>query len=334
MNTTTKLRWGALGTARICEKVLPHLRDLPNDVLHAVASRDESRARAAAERYGAKVAYGSYAELLADPEVDLVYLSLPNHLHFEWTRKALEAGKHVLCEKPLTLIAAEAVNLAAFAGDRGLKLGEGYMYRHHAQTAKVLNLVRAGALGEIRRVQGSFHITIAPGPNIRTDGRLGGGAIGDVGCYLVNFANAIVGRVPEQVFARGRIHGKSPEDDYDTLFSGLLDYGNGVTAQLDGGFLGPRIDEMRILGETGWLEIPHPFKPSARERLTLSRRPTRDSPVTTETIEIRDDADPYRTELETFSGWIRGEREFPIADWEAAAGTLALERMARAVRNA
>lgn len=329
-----KLGWGILGTARINEKILPRFAASPRNRLVALASRDLSKARTAAAPYAIPNAYGSYAECLADPAVDAVYVGLPNHLHFEWTRAALAAGKHVLCEKPLALKGDEAEELVRLAAASGKKLAEGYMYRHHAQSARVLSLVREGALGEIRRVQGSFHITVAPGPNIRTDGRFGGGAIGDVGCYLVNFANAIVGRGPTGVHARGRVAGKTPETDYDTLFSAILDYGDGVTAQLDGGFLGPRIDELRILGSEGWLEIPHPFKPSAREALVLKRRPTRDAPLTAETIEIADAEDPYGVQLENFAAWVRGETPtYAIAEWEAAAGAATLERMAAEVRN-
>lgn len=329
-----KLGWGILGTARINEKILPCFANSPRNRLVAIASRELEKARAAGAPFGIPNAYGSYADLLADPAVDVVYVGLPNHLHFEWTRAALAAGKHVLCEKPLALKGDEATELTRLAESSGKKLVEGYMYRHHAQSARVLSLVREGAFGEIRRVQGSFHITVAPGPNIRTDGRAGGGAIGDVGCYLVNFANAIFGRAPAGVHARGRVAGKTPETDYDVLFSALLDYGDGATAQLDGGFLGPRIDELRILGSEGWLEIPHPFKPGAREALVLKRRPTRDAPLTSETIEITDAEDPYGVQLENFAAWIRGESPaYPIAGWESAAGAATLERMASEIRR-
>jgi xylose dehydrogenase (NAD/NADP) len=328
-----KLRWGILGTARINAKVVPHLAASERSQATAIASRDLARAREEARRFGIATAYGSYAELVADPAIDVVYLSLANHLHFEWARAALLAGKHVLCEKPLALLGTDAQRLVDLAREKGLHLAEGYMYRHHAQAAKILDLVESGALGEIRNVHASFHITVAPGPNIRTDGRLGGGALADVGCYLVNFANAVVGRAPEGVSARGRTAGDSPEKNYDTLFSALLDYGDGVTASLDGGFLGPRIDSLRILGEKGWLEIPHPFKPGARETLTLFRRPDRDTPVTSESIVVEDAADPYRSEVENFAALIRGEADsFPIGEWEATAGIATLEEIGGALR--
>ena len=331
--TKGKLRWGVLGTARILEKVLPHFQGSKRSELAAIASRDPARANVAAQTYGIPTAYASYAELTADPGIDVIYLALPNHLHAEWTRAALRAGKHVLCEKPLTLDGREASELVALARAKNLRLAEGYMYRHHAATIKIFNLVRNGALGEIRRVQGSFHITIPPGPNIRTNGTLGGGALADVGCYLVNFANAVVGRAPEAVLARGRIAGRSPEDDYDSLFSSLLDYGNGITAQLDGGFLGPRLDVLQILGSEGWLDIPHPFKPEKTEILRLSRRPTRDSPVTTEEIQVGDVEDPYAREVENFAAFITGEtRTFPLAEWESEAGVETLARLARGIR--
>ncbi len=331
---SAKLGWGVLGTARINEKILPHFANSPRNRLVAIASRDLAKARAAAAPHGIPSAYGNYAELLADPAVDVVYIGLPNHLHVEWARAALAAGKHVLCEKPLALRGAEASELAGLSAASGKRLAEGYMYRHHAQSARILSLVREGKLGEIRRVQGSFHITVAPGPNIRTDGRVGGGAIADVGCYLVNFANAIMGRAPSAVHARGRIAGRTPETDYDTLFSALLDYGDGVTAQLDGGFLGPRIDELRVLGSEGWLEVPHPFKPGAREALVMKRRSTREAPLTTETIEISDAEDPYAVQLENFAAWVRGETpDYPIGEWEALAGASTLERLATEIRR-
>jgi xylose dehydrogenase (NAD/NADP) len=327
-----RLRWGVIGTARINAKVLPHFETSSRNTLHGVASRNLLRARVEADRYRIPHAYGSYAELVADPAVEVVYISLPNHLHFEWAKASLEAGKHVLCEKPLTLDVNEAEILVALAKVKKLQLAEGYMYRHHAQSVRILELVRGGTLGEVRGVQGSFHITIAPGANIRTDGRTGGGALADVGCYLVNFANAIIGRAPEHVFARGRIQGTTPAENYDTLFSALLDYGNGVSAQLDGGFLGPRIDELRILGEKGWLEIPHPFKPTEIENLRLFRRPTRESPVTLETIEVKDVDDPYRSEIENFGALIEGVGKFPIAAWETFAGVSTLSNIYTGLR--
>ncbi len=330
---SARLRWGVLGTARINAKVLPHFATSERNVLYAVASRDLARAKAEADRYGIPHAYGSYAEIVTDPAIDVVYISLPNHLHFEWAKASLEAGKHVLCEKPLALDVKEAESLVSIAKSKKLHLAEGYMYRHHAQSAQILELVRDGTLGEVRGVQGSFHITIAPGANIRTDGRTGGGAVADVGCYLVNFANAIIGRAPEKIFARGRIQGTTPAENYDTLFSALLDYGNGISAQLDGGFLGPRLDELRILGEKGWLEIPHPFKPTEFETLRLFRRPTRDAPVTLETIEVRDATDPYAAEIENFGAMIQETGTFPIAEWEAIAGVSTIVRILKSLRT-
>jgi D-xylose 1-dehydrogenase (NADP+, D-xylono-1,5-lactone-forming) len=328
-----KLRWGILGTGLINEKILPHLSTSTRNSVVAVASRSLEKAKTYSAAWKIPKYHGEYAGLLSDPEVDAVYISLPNHLHFKWAESALLAGKHVLCEKPLTLKKQEAEILFSLAHKNGLKIAEGYMYRHHAQSRKILDLVRTGALGEIRRIQGSFHITVAPGPNIRTNAETGGGSIFDVGCYLVHLSNAIIGKAPLDLSVKGRYSESLPAGKVDTFFSALLHYGSGVTAHLDGGFLGPRIDEMRVLGSTGWLEIPHPFKPGKIEELRLYRRPTRDAKTEIEIIKISDDSDAYATEFENFALAVKENGNFPIADWESIACVGTLEKLVSSIET-
>ena len=191
----SKIRWGILGTARINEKILPHLHASQRSILTAVASRDFEKAKAYARTHEIPHAFSSYEDLVESPLVDAVYISLPNHLHYEWAKKAL-TGK-------------EATTLARVANEKDRVLSEGFMYRHHAQTKRLMDLLdpsssKTAVLGKIRRIHGSFHITPAPGQNVRTSGAPGSGALYDVGCYLVDYCLALAGRAPREVFATAR----------------------------------------------------------------------------------------------------------------------------------
>ncbi len=177
------LRWGLLGTARINRMVIPPLRASAGNRLLAVASRDLARATGYAKEWGIERAHGAYEALLADPEIDAVYIPLPNHLHAEWTIRAARAGKHVLCEKPLALTVAEVDAMGAAARESGVVLAEAFMYRHHPQTLKVKELVDAGAIGPVRFVRGTFSFPLTRPDDVRLRPEWGGGCLWDVGCY-------------------------------------------------------------------------------------------------------------------------------------------------------
>ena len=217
MGVAAPVRWGILSTAHINRLVIPGAQASEKVDLLGVASRDRSRAEEYAQRWRIPRAYGSYEELLADPEIEAVYISLPNTLHCEWSIRALEAGKHVLCEKPLSRRVAE-VEAAFDAAERaGRLLSEAFMYRHNPQTARLAALVAAGAIGELRLVRATFSYSLYDADNIRLQPEVDGGSLMDVGCYCVNASRLLAGE-PESVFGRAWI-GPSGTD---WVFTGSL----------------------------------------------------------------------------------------------------------------
>ena len=201
----------------------------------AVASRSISSAEAYAREWNIPRAHGSYEALLADPEIDVIYNSLPNHLHAEWTIKALRAGKHVLCEKPFALTLAEVDAMSQAARETGKVLAEAFMYRHHAQTLKVKEIVDSGALGKLQLIKGAFTFTLTREGDIRSKKETGGGSIWDVGCYPISYARMIVGAEPVEVFG-WQVTGQGGTDD---SFIGQMRFEDGIHAQFDSGFKSP-----------------------------------------------------------------------------------------------
>jgi len=219
-----RLRWGVLGTARIgTEKVIPALQSSRYGQVSAIASRQLEQARSEAAALGIPNAHGSYGDLLADPEVDAVYIPLPNHLHVPWAIRALEAGKHVLCEKPIGLSSTEAQHLLNVARQHPhLKIMEAFMYRHHPQWLKALDLVRGGQIGELRTVQSFFSYWNVDPQNIRNVAAVGGGALMDIGCYCISLARYLFDAEPVRVLGSSDL---DPSFGTDRLTSGLLDFG-------------------------------------------------------------------------------------------------------------
>jgi predicted dehydrogenase len=251
------LRWGLLGTARINRMVIPPLRASLRNRLDAVASRTPRRADEYAREWGIARALGSYEALLADPAIDAVYVSLPNALHAEWSVRAVEAGKHVLCEKPLALSVTDVDAIAAAAAGSGRCVAEAFMYRHHPQSDLVIRLVQEGAIGEVRRMRGSFRFTHNRPEDARWLLEMGGGSLWDVGCYPVSFARMVMGAEPVEVTAE-QVVGPT---GVDIAFSGLLRFPGDVIAQMDSSFSAPFHTGMEISGTTGTLIIRNPFKP-------------------------------------------------------------------------
>ncbi|RLD06182.1 MAG: gfo/Idh/MocA family oxidoreductase, partial [Chloroflexi bacterium] len=194
------LRWGFLSTAKINHALISPLRVSKRNQLVAIASRSDEKAKAYAKKWEIPRAYGSYEALLADPEIDVIYNSLPNHLHADWTIKALKAGKHVLCEKPLGLTASDVDKMFATAKESGRVLTEAFMYRHHPQTLKVKEIVESGVLGKLRFLRGSFTFTLNREGNYRFSKDMGGGSIWDVGCYPISYTRMLLGTSPVEVF--------------------------------------------------------------------------------------------------------------------------------------
>lgn len=252
-----KVRWGVLSTADIgLTKVIPAMLTAKRVQMEGIASRSLEGAREAAEKLGIPKAYGSYEALLDDPEIDAVYIPLPNHLHVPWTTKALRAGKHVLCEKPIALSSMEARELLDAAGEYPhLKLMEGFMYRHHPQWVEAARIVRGGGLGEARAIQSFFSYFNVDGSNIRNKAELGGGAMMDIGCYCISLSRFIFEAEPQRVCG---VMDRDPVFGVDRMFSGVMDFGGATSAFTCSTQLAP-YQRVNILGTKGRLEIMIPF---------------------------------------------------------------------------
>ena len=223
-----KVRWGVLSTANIgVQKVIPGMLQGEYCKMVGIASRSLEKARAVANELGFSKAYGSYEELLADPEIQAVYIPLPNHLHVRWSIAALEAGKHVLCEKPIGLTSAEAAELLQVSKEHPeLKIMEAFMYRHHPQWQRARALVQEGAIGELRTIQTFFSYHNVDPDNIRNMAEIGGGGLMDIGCYCISLSRFVFDAEPQRVMG---IVEHDPVFKTDRLVSGLMDFGVGTS---------------------------------------------------------------------------------------------------------
>jgi len=300
------VRFGFLSTARINRRLLAAAAKSERAEVVAVASRDAGRAGAYAVEHGIPRSHGSYEALLEDREIDAVYISLPNSLHVEWSVRALAAGKHVLCEKPLTRSPAEAEEAFNAAERAGCILMEAFMWRHSPQTAKLVQLVEGGVIGELRLVRATFSFPVEGRRNIRLDPELEGGALMDVGTYGVSAAR-LLGGEPERVYGEQVIG----DTGVDILFTGLMRFPRGLIAQVDAGMELPRRDGLEAVGTEGSLVIPDPWI-AQRLVLHLRRGDSR------EEIALPP-ADPYRLELDNMCAAIAGEAE-PLLGREDAIG--------------
>jgi xylose dehydrogenase (NAD/NADP) len=309
--------WGILSTARINELFLDGVA--PSELVEvlAVAGRDRERAVAFAADHGIERVHGSYEALLADPEVEAVYIPLPNSLHIEWTVRALKAGKHVLCEKPLSRHAEKVERAFDTAEREGRLLMEAFMYRHNPQTRRLTELVADGAIGSLRLIRAAFSFTARDPANIRLSRELDGGALMDVGCYCISGAR-LLGGEPERVHAEQVLGG----DGVDVVFAATMRFGGDVLAQFDAGLaLAPR-DELEVVGDEGSLFLDDPWH--ARSPLIELRREDRveriEGPL----------ANSYRLEAENFSRAIRGESEPLLGRADAIGQARAIEALYRA----
>jgi predicted dehydrogenase len=298
------VKWGILSTADINKRVLPGAKSSPKVELVAVGSRDQAKADAFARQWEIPRAYGSYEELLADDEIEAVYIPLPNTLHVEWSIKALEAGKHVLCEKPFDRH-PDNVARAFDASERtGKLLTEAFMYRHNPQTKKLKELVDGGAIGELRLIRSTFSYSLYDTENIRLRTEVEGGALMDVGCYCVSGSRLLAGE-PD------RVHGEAwyGPTGTDWVFTGLLRFPSGALATFDCGTALPERDELEAIGSEGSLFLDDPWhcrKPGIELR--------KDGKV--ERIEI-EPHDSYRLEFENLGDALRGEGELLLGREEA-----------------
>jgi xylose dehydrogenase (NAD/NADP) len=263
----TKLRWGILGVANINNRLLPSFARARNLELVGIASRSLERAQAAAKAAGIAKAYSSYDALLDDPAIDVVYNPLPNHLHAEWTRKAADRGKHILCEKPLTPTASEAADLVAYCRSKSVKLMDGFMWPHHPRTGMIRDRLAGGAIGKVRRVTGTFTFRLPLDPtNIRLQKSAAGGSLLDVGCYPVYGIRWAMGQEPVRAWATARY-----EYGVDLETTGVLTFANGTVASFDCGFVHPMRQWLEIVGETGTIYVPEMWVPAGRPEFELRR---------------------------------------------------------------
>jgi predicted dehydrogenase len=290
------MRWGILGAARINRSIIPALRAAEGHVLEAIASRDADKATAYAAEWAIPRAHGSYEALLADSGIDAVYIPLPNHLHAEWAIRAAEAGKHVLCEKPLALSTEEVDRIAAAATAAHVHVAEAFMYRHHPQTQAVRELVSGGAIGTLRFVRACFSFTLDRPGDVRFDAAKGGGALWDVGCYPVSYARAIAGAEPETVQATTVIG----PTGVDMSVGALLRFPGNVVALVDASFIAPFRTEVEVVGSAGTIRVARPFKPGEQETVLLIRG--------TEILEHAVSSPPlYVSQFEDFGRAARGD---------------------------
>jgi predicted dehydrogenase len=253
---TRKVRWGVLSTADFgLRKSIPAMQKGDWSEVTAIASRDKRKAEAAAKALGIPKAYGSYEELLADPEIDAIYNPLPNHLHVPWSIKAAEAGKHVLCEKPLSMTVAEAQQLIAARDRAGVKVGEAFMVRTHPQWLRTRELIASGRIGSLRSIVGVFSYFNRDAVNIRNILETGGGALMDIGCYPITTSRFIFGEEPTRVLG---LLERDPEMKTDRLFSAILDFPSGQAIFSCSTQLVP-YQRMHFLGTKGRIEIEIPF---------------------------------------------------------------------------
>jgi predicted dehydrogenase len=263
---TPPLRWGLLGTARINRALIPAIRASARSRLDAVASRSESRAQEYAEEWQIPRAFGSYEAMLADRDIDAVYIPLPNHLHVEWTLAAIEAGKHVLCEKPMALVPADVDRIADASAHRDVVAAEAFMYRHHPLTSRVAALVAEGAIGRLQMIRGAFTFVLARANDVRLVPEWGGGSLWDVGCYPVSYARLLAGE-PLEVTAQATRHAGG----IDMTVAGTLRFAGDVLGVFDCSFGTHFRTFMEVAGTDGVLLVETPFKPGVDASLRLTR---------------------------------------------------------------
>ncbi len=259
------LRWGLLGTAHINRAVIAPIRSSKRSHLTAVASRSQEKASQYASQWGIPRYFSSYESLLADPDINVVYISLPNSLHAEWSIKAMQMGKHVLCEKPLTANLQEVDAVITAAQSTGMFISEAYMYRHHPQTLLVKEWVDNGQIGNLQLIRGSFCYTNTRQSDVRLDPSLGGGCLWDVGCYPISYACLVIGSAPSEVYGR-QVTGPT---GVDLLYAGQLQFPGGVISQFECSFITESKAEMVITGDNGRITVPDPFKPGKSSHIYL-----------------------------------------------------------------
>jgi predicted dehydrogenase len=321
-----KVRWGILSTAAIgAKKVIPGMQKGEWTEVTAIASRDRGKAEEAARKLGIAKAYGSYEELLADPQIEAIYNPLPNQLHVPWSIKAAEAGKHVLCEKPLSLTVAEARTLLAVQGRTGVKMGEAFMVRTHPQWLRARELVSSGRIGALRSVLGFFSYFNRDPANIRNIPEYGGGALMDIGCYPINTSRFMFGEEPLRVL--GLVE-RDPEMKTDRLTSAILNFPSGQSIFTCSTQLVP-YQRTQFLGAKGRIEIEIPFNAPPDRPCRICIDDGRDvfgGGIATESFPV---CDQYTIQADAFSRAVREGTPVPVPLEDAVKNMAVIEAIFR-----
>ena len=327
---SNKLRWGVLSTANIgLKKVIPGMQQGQYTSVAAIASRDLAKAQEAAKALGIPTAYGSYEELLADANIDAIYNPLPNQLHVPWTIKAAEAGKHVLCEKPLSLTVAEAETLLAVRARTGVKIGEAFMVNCHPQWLRLRKLLNEHRIGELRSIIGFFSYFNVDSSNIRNRVEYGGGALMDIGCYLIHASRFAFGQEPTRVLA---LIDRDPQMHIDRLTSAILDFSTGQSIFTCSMQLVP-YQRIHFLGTRGRIEIEIPFNapPDRPTRLFIdSSGDLFGGGISTETFPV---CDQYTLQGDAFSKAVLDGAEVPVPVEDAIKNMAVIEAILKSANS-
>ena len=322
-----KVKWGILGAASIAvRKVIPGMQKGERSEVAAIASRDKQKAEEAARSLGIAKAYGSYEELLQDREIDAIYNPLPNHLHVPWSIKAAEAGKHVLCEKPISLNVAEARTLLSVRSRTGVKMGEAFMVKTHPQWLRTREIIRSGAIGELKSAMCVFSYFNRDPKNVRHKVEWGGGGLLDIGCYPITMSRFIFGEEPVRV--AGALE-RDPDFGTDRLASAILEFSSGQSV-LSCGTQTAFYQRMHFLGTAGRVEIEIPWNaPNDRPCRIFIGEVMSGTPK----VEEFPICDQYTIQGDEFSRAIRGEREVPVPLEDAIRNMAVIEAVFRAAES-
>lgn len=324
-----KLNWGVLSTAKIgVEKVIPAMAGSENHQVSAIASRSLEKAQGAAEKLGIPKAYGSYEELIADPEIQVIYNPLPNHMHAEYTLKCIEAGKHVLCEKPIALNTQDVLRMIAARDQYGVKVGEAFMVRTHPQWLKTRELVQGGGLGKLKLIQGAFSFHNVDPNNIRNIEAFGGGAVWDIGCYPVTTSRFVLGEEPLKLVSQIAL---DPDFGTDVLVSVIMQFPSAQVAFSVSTQMVPH-QRMRFLGDQKELEVLIPFNaPKDRPcKIKINAGDIHQENVETLSFDV---TDQYRIMAEAFSKAVRENTPVPVPLEDGLANTRVLEAIFQSARE-
>jgi xylose dehydrogenase (NAD/NADP) len=319
-----KLHWGIMGTALIATgSVIPAIQASETGIVTAIASRDIQKARETANRFGIQNSYGSYEKLLSDPEIDAIYIPLPNHMHKEWTIRAAEAGKHILCEKPLALSVDEAKQMVEACRKSGVLLAEAFMYRHHPRYEMIKNIIRSGEIGKVRAIHGNFtYNNEEDKTNIRFRKDWGGGGIYDVGIYPISAARLILETEPEAV----TVHAQSSAeyDNVDMMASGLVEFPGGIGLTFDCGMWALYRNSLEILGSLGRIEVPEAFKGKSHFFVTTSEGRREVQPT---------ELDAYGLEADDLARAVWGEKRMRFEPEDAVRNMRVLESCLKSAKE-